>query len=470
MTETKLHRNNLTALSRRGFIAVGSAAAAATALPLAAATKQKAEEAAAKKAEEAAEKEESAPKPAISTWRTLGRTDFEVSDIAMGAGASDSNVIRHAYDLGVNYFDTAESYGNGEHERLIGEALQHMDRDKVFITTKLEVKPEDTEQTFLERYGKCLERLKTDHADALFMHGVAKADTIKNEAFHAAFTKLKADGKVRFGGISCHGAREEGDDSLDTVLLAAVEDGRFDLMLVAYNFMNKDKAEKVLAACKKANIGTTAMKTAPGAVDLPPFDPDNPTGPLLKYIERKEAEGQSRETAINEIEEWLADQKKTYESTKSFREEHGITSVAQLREVAVKWVLQNPEMQTVCVGMRDFEQVDQFVALSGSKMKVAEARLLDGYRVAHNSLYCRHGCKECLGQCSEGLPVSTIMRYSYYFTGQGREKEAMGKYSRLGECNGTLCMGCKASCRGACPYGVDIRANLISAHSLLTIA
>ena len=62
------------------------------------------------------------------------------------------------------------------------------------------------------------------------------------------------------------------------------------------------------------------------------------------------------------------------------------------------------------------------------------------------------------------------MRYSYYFTGQGREKDAMGKYASLGDVNGERCMGCTAPCTGACPFGVNIRANLIAAHSLLTIA
>ena len=157
MTDTARTDRERSALSRRSFLAVGGAAAAATALPLGAAETEKEEE----------------KKPAIVRRRTLGRTVFEASDISMGAGASDSNMIRYAYDLGINYFDTAESYGNGEHERLIGGAMQHMDRKKIFITTKLQIKDEDTEQTILDRYAKCLERLKTDYADALFVHGVA---------------------------------------------------------------------------------------------------------------------------------------------------------------------------------------------------------------------------------------------------------------------------------------------------------
>jgi predicted aldo/keto reductase-like oxidoreductase len=120
--------------------------------------------------------------------------------------------------------------------------------------------------------------------------------------------------------------------------------------------------------------------------------------------------------------------------------------------------------------MRDFEEVDRFVALSGSRMELAERRFLEDYRLAHNNLYCRHGCSDCLGTCPEGLPVSTIMRYCYYFTGQGREKEAMGKYARLGDENGARCLGCDAPCTGSCPHDIDIRANLLAAHSLLTLA
>jgi predicted aldo/keto reductase-like oxidoreductase len=141
-----------------------------------------------------------------------------------------------------------------------------------------------------------------------------------------------------------------------------------------------------------------------------------------------------------------------------------------MRDTAIKWVLQNDDMHAVCVRMRSFEDVDRFAALSGSKMELAERRFLDEFRLAHGGLYCRHGCAECLGTCSAGLPVSTIMRYSYYFTGQGREKEAMGRYARLGEASGARCMGCNAPCDGACPHGVDIRANMLSAHSLLTLA
>jgi predicted aldo/keto reductase-like oxidoreductase len=69
-----------------------------------------------------------------------------------------------------------------------------------------------------------------------------------------------------------------------------------------------------------------------------------------------------------------------------------------------------------------------------------------------------------------GIPVSTIMRYSNYFAGQGREKFAMTKYAALGGRDGSVCMTCTAPCKGACPHGFSIKGNLIRAHNLLTIA
>ena len=82
-----------------------------------------------------------ADKPAESTpttQRMLGRTGFKVSEISLGCGhISDANVVRYAYDHGVNYFDTAEGYGNGDSERKIGEAMAKLDRKKIFITTKM---------------------------------------------------------------------------------------------------------------------------------------------------------------------------------------------------------------------------------------------------------------------------------------------------------------------------------------------
>ncbi len=187
----------------------------------------------------------------IRQFRLLGRTNFKVSDISFGGSFSDSNVVRYGYDRGINFFDTAETYGNGESERKIGEAMKHMDRKKIFIVTKLQVKKEEKKASILARFAKCQQRLKTDYVDALYLHGPSDAGMVKHQAFHAAAKKLKADGHIRHIGISSHGPRNDKQDSMEKVLLAAVEDGRFDLMLLSYNFLNREEGERVLWACRE---------------------------------------------------------------------------------------------------------------------------------------------------------------------------------------------------------------------------
>ena len=85
---------------------------------------------------------------------------------------------------------------------------------------------------------------------------VAAGRILANQmAHHLAeeMTRFKAEGKLKYAGVSSHGPRGSGD-SMERVLCAAAEDGRFDLMLLVYNFMNREAGEKILKACKKNNV------------------------------------------------------------------------------------------------------------------------------------------------------------------------------------------------------------------------
>jgi predicted aldo/keto reductase-like oxidoreductase len=439
-------------VSRRQFLITGGAVAAASGLPGVAGTQEE-------------------EKPKIRRYRTLGRTGFQVSDISVGGAGREADLYRYAYDHGMNYFDTAEGYGNGDNERKIGEALQHMDRKKVFVTTKLQLKEDDTSQTILDRFGKCQERLRTEYVDALFIHSAESVEMLQSPAFHGAVDRLKADGRLHFSGVSNHGtANPHGKENMEQVLCAAAEDGRFDLMLIAYNFMNRDKGDKVLAACKKNNVGTTAMKTKPGTVKMDPLDPENLSDRYAKYIDRQVKAGKEREDVIKELQGYIDFNEKVFESARPFMEEHGISDRDGLAVAALQWVLSNPDMHTVCMGFRDFDSIDKFLPVSGTTMTQARLEALDRYCVAASSLYCRHACEDCFGACPQAVPVSRVMRYAYYFTEQAREKHAMSGYRRLGYSDNLPCDSCDGPCEGACPFGVNIKANLMAAHGLLTLA
>ena len=214
-------------ISRRNFVKLTGAVIAASSIKLPAKSK-------------ISSKQEQQDLPKIAHHKILGRTGFKVSDIGMGTTRQkESNVFRYAYDRGVNYFDTAEGYTDGLSERLIGEALQYMDRKKIFITTKLKLDKNETKENIIKRVRKCLERLKTDYVDALYTHMPPTIFYVTQPSFHEALKELKAEGRVKYTGISSHGPRSQEDDSMEKILCMAAEDGRFDLMLWVYNFLQK---------------------------------------------------------------------------------------------------------------------------------------------------------------------------------------------------------------------------------------
>jgi len=454
MIKTKDSKAKNKALSRRNFIKIGSLAIGGSVL-----------------AETGVSKAEEKKNGHKISFRRLGRTGFMASDVGVGTvGLKEANVIRYAYDKGINYFDTAESYGGGESERKIGEVMKYMKRDKIFITSKLHISEKETEESIIERFEKSLKRMQTDYIDCLYMHSVKKVSRLDHKAFHSATDKLKAEGKLRFIGLSSHGSSNKKDDSIEKVMVAAAKDGRFDVVLFVYNFLNKDEGKRILDACKEHDVGTTAMKISPGYVEVGLFDADNPSESQIKEIEKHMKRGRSREEAEKRYKKWAKSQQEEIAQYKPFFEKYNIKTNEQLREATVQWVLNSQKMDVTLVTMTDFDLVDKVVSLSGTKLSYGNAEFLKDYEKYLGSQYCRHGCDECFDACPHDVPVSKIMRYSYYYSMQGREKLAMEKYSRLGERQATNCMDCDAPCLSACSYNVNAQLQLIKAHSLLSLA
>ena len=186
--------------------------------------------------------------------------------------------------------------------------------------------------------------------------------------------------------------------------------------------MNKEAGDKILAACKKHNVGTTAMKTAPGIIEVETFDPENPTEEQEKWMQDRIKRGAKREKLIQRLLRWVDEQKENKIKTVPFIEKYSLKTDDQLFKASIQWVLQNPDMHTVCVGFRNLDIVDKVIPLSGTKLSKADAEFLKQYKLVYHNQYCRHGCNLCVNSCTQRLPVSTIMRYAYYFSCQGREK------------------------------------------------
>jgi predicted aldo/keto reductase-like oxidoreductase len=201
-------------------------------------------------------------------------------------------------------------------------------------------------------------------------------------------------------------------------------------------------------------------------------DPEKLSEEQERYLQRFTGRGMSREVAMGRLQSQAERQKDLYEKTRPFADRYGIQTAEQLRLGSIHWVLQNPDMHTACVAFTNFDLVDKVVPLSGTSLTPPEEQMLHQIGLSLDNQYCRHGCFDCVEQCPQQVPVSTVMRYAYYYQGQGREKYAMSKYAAL-ELEGrgaSPCLDCEGQCLGACRHGLDIQSNMLQVHDLLTMA
>jgi predicted aldo/keto reductase-like oxidoreductase len=342
----------------------------------------------------------------------------------------------------------------------MGQAIKGRDRKSFFITTKLRPKETETKGDILKRARKCLERLDTEYIDCLMTHNPSSLKMVKFEPFHQACAQLKSEGKLRFVGISSHGSRGNEGEAMDKILLSAAQDGRFSLMLLVYNFIQKEMGEKVLNACHEKKIGATIMKY-------------NPVGNYLSMKSRMEEMKKNAETnpeRLKRLENHLDSLKQTADKGDGFIKKYNLTDPVEIRIASSRFALSHPGTSAILARTRTFEDVEQFLKASGTTLSDTEVKKLAAYSRGPGKFYCRHACGLCESSCPHHVPVNTIMRYNHYFEAQGNEKYAMLKYTQLPGSKANVCESCSGICQSNCPYGVPIHALLTMAHENLNLA
>ncbi len=208
----------------------------------------------------------------------LGRTGLEVSVIGLGCGghsrlgmfsrgiANACDIIRFAYDNGINFFDTAHVYGT---QPAVGEALDGVRRDSYVISTKFPYSidgklkaPEELEQNLDE----CLKELRTDYVDVYHLHGVKPQDYVAvRDRFHPELVRMREKGKIRFAGIT----EMFGSDTTHEGLKLALADDLWDVVMVGYNMLNPSAAKTVLPLTTAKKVGTLCMFAVRGSLSDP---------------------------------------------------------------------------------------------------------------------------------------------------------------------------------------------------------
>jgi uncharacterized protein len=207
-------------------------------------------------------------------YRTLGKTGLKVTAVSMGVmNCSDPAVLLRAFDLGINFYDTADCYMRGHNEEMVGGAFESK-RQKVFIQTKVHIHDEKKMRASVER---SLRRLQTDYVDVLLWHGHSSPEEVSDPKLFEFMAKMKKEGKTRFAGFSSH-------KHMASLLKEAAKSNFHDVALVSYNFTHSKDLKEAVALAAQSGIGIVAMKTQAGGYKKGKMEGLSPHQAALKYV------------------------------------------------------------------------------------------------------------------------------------------------------------------------------------------
>jgi len=268
-------------------------------------------------------------------------------------------VIDTALEAGINFFDTADIYGNTQSEEFIGRALQGR-RDKVVLATKFGMKVDDQRQGAKPEYvlracEDSLRRLRTDHIDLYQLHQPDPSTPLGDTL--AALDKLVRDGKVRQIGCSNFSVEQ-----LRQARAAAGEGARFVSVQNEYSLLHREPERGVLAECEREGLAflpffplASGMLTGKYRIGQPVPENARLSSGRPKFLNDRN---------LGIVEELI-----------NFAAYRGHS----LLELAFSWLLSRPAVASVIAGATSPEQVRHNVQAAGWHLTPADLEEIDKF-------------------------------------------------------------------------------------------
>jgi predicted aldo/keto reductase-like oxidoreductase len=346
--------------------------------------------------------------------RILGRTGWKISVIGFGAiklpqisQKECDSLLNRAIDLGINFVDTADCYGDSEEK--IGKALNKR-RGEFYLSTKVD---ERDGSGVLKKLDRCLRRLRTDWIDLVLFHDVRGSDYEKifEKGGLEALERAREQGKVSQIGMSIH-------QSIP-MMKKAIDSGVFSVLMVAYSAIDEDHlTADLLPMAREKGVGVIAMKPLAGGKLVDP----------LKGWNRNYFKGESS------------------------------------AQVCLRYILTNPHVTCAIPGMTNLKELQENVKVGEDPKSLTpeEIAVLMDWVGEVGKGFCRN-CGYCL-PCPEGISIPDIFRFEGYYERYGMKRWAIEKY-RLLPVRAEACSSCE-QCRERCPYGVPIPERLREAQKI----
>ena len=311
-------------------------------------------------------------------YRTFGRTGWSVSEVGYGmwgmgawTGSNDEESmasLEHAVDLGCNFFDTAWAYGRGHSERLLGRLLRSRPDARLYTASKIPPRnlqwPASSDMSLDDTYPadhirefaeKSLENVGVSTLDLLQFHTWSDA-WADDPRWQRAVDSLKAEKLVRAVGVSVN--RWEPQNGL-----RALRTGLIDAVQVVYNIFDQAPEDELYPVCRELGVAVIARV---------PFDEGTLTGTLT--LNSSWPDGDFRNI-------YFAGDKLRASVEHAERLRPDIPAGMTMPELALRFILANPDVATIIPGMRKGSHVDANLAVSdGKPLNAAVVQRLRGHR------------------------------------------------------------------------------------------
>ncbi len=302
-------------------------------------------------------------------YRRLGKSNILVSEIGFGAWTIALDwwgkkidddyavkMLKHAYDLGINFFDTADIYGKGKSEMLIAKAFKDM-RDEVVISTKFgydiysnveQIGHSELPQRFDAKYAryaleKSLERLESSYVDVFNLHN-PKMYALTHNPLFLTLEQLRAEGKIRHYGAALGpaiGWKDEGIYAMERRGITALQ--------TVYNILEQEPARQFFPYAKANDVGILVRVPDASGVLTGKLTPNTHLDKNDHRAFRKRA--------------WIEEAIKRLEILKPIADAKGWS----INELAIKFILSEQCVSSVLPTVTSIDELDSYAAISDGK-------------------------------------------------------------------------------------------------------